>query len=69
MRGDQTVGREQGRAINRDEQRERAAAAAEARAVAAASRGGGNPNKPKAAVAISRNDDGRPDVANPGAWN
>ena len=69
MQGGQTVGREQGRAVNRDEQRERAAAAAEARATTNAARGQTG-SKSKMHVSYNTNKtDGRVDVRNPAAWN
>ena len=69
MQGGQTVGREQGRAVNRDEQRERAAAAAEARATTNAARGQtGSKSKMHVSYNTSNND-GCVDVRNPAAWN
>ena len=69
MSGAQSVGREQGRPVNRDEQRERAAAAAEARAVTTAARGQVGQSKMKPSVSYNRPDDGRVNVADPRAWD
>lgn len=63
MSGDQVIGKEQGVAITRDEQRARAAAAAEARAASSHTL---TPTKVKPPA--SRPDDGRVDVSDPRAW-
>ena len=68
MQGGQTVGREQGRTVNRDEQRERAAAAAEARAAVNATRGQRGQTSKIKQVSYTQND-GRPDLRDKGAWN
>ena len=71
MRGDKKVGTEQGRVVNRDEQRERAAAAAEARAQSTNSRGQqGSQSKIRQKASYSNaGEEGRVNVANPSAWN
>ena len=68
MSGAQSVGREQGRPVNRDEQRERAAAAAEARAGTTAKRGQTGATSKMKNVSYTQND-GRPDLRDKGAWN
>ena len=71
MHGGSTVGREQGRTVSRDEQRERAAAAAEARATSNAARGqiGSQSKMRQQQVTHTRHHDGRVDVTTASAWN
>ena len=72
MQGGQTLGREQGRVVNRDEQRERAAAAAEARASADAKRGqtgATSKMRPQASSKNTAGGNGKPDITDPRAWD
>lgn len=71
MQGGQTVGREQGRAVNRDEQRARAAAAAEARSTNNATRGQqGNHSKMRPQVSYTAaGGTGKPDLADARTWD